>query len=462
MNITNMRKLSLLLLALTLLTGGLKAQQNKKNIIDEVIWIVGDEAILKSDVETMILDAEINRRPIEGNPYCIFPEQIAIEKLYLHQAAIDSITVNESYINSISDRELEYYINNAGSAQKLEEYMRRPISQLRDEIRTRNRTRSMAQQMQAKLVEKIEATPAEVRRYFSNIPADSLPTIPEQVELQVLSLLPPIPQAEINRVKEQLREFTERANKNPGDFSLLARLYSDDVESAKKGGELGFAGRGIYDPDFASVAFNMQDPNKVSRIVETQFGFHIIQFIERRGDKVNVRHILMRPKATSDVKTQGINKLDSLANLIRENKITFEQTVMAYSQDKNTRMNAGLMMQQDKYTGSITSKYEYQDLPPEIARAAYAMNVGEVSKAFTMIDQTTGNEVIAVVKMKSKIPTHKANVKEDYQMLKSFLEEKKKSEFLQEWVAKKQKETYISIDPEYRDCNFTYSGWLNK
>ena len=462
MNITNMRKLSLLLLALTLLTGGLKAQQNKKNIIDEVIWIVGDEAILKSDVETMILDAEINRRPIEGNPYCIFPEQIAIEKLYLHQAAIDSITVNESYINSISDRELEYYINNAGSAQKLEEYMRRPISQLRDEIRTRNRTRSMAQQMQAKLVEKIEATPAEVRRYFSNIPADSLPTIPEQVELQVLSLLPPIPQAEINRVKEQLREFTERANKNPGDFSLLARLYSDDVESAKKGGELGFAGRGIYDPDFASVAFNMQDPNKASRIVETQFGFHIIQFIERRGDKVNVRHILMRPKATSDVKTQGINKLDSLANLIRENKITFEQTVMAYSQDKNTRMNAGLMMQQDKYTGSITSKYEYQDLPPEIARAAYAMNVGEVSKAFTMIDQTTGNEVIAVVKMKSKIPTHKANVKEDYQMLKSFLEEKKKSEFLQEWVAKKQKETYISIDPEYRDCNFTYSGWLNK
>ena len=462
MNITNMRKLSLLLLALTLLTGGLKAQQNKKNIIDEVIWIVGDEAILKSDVETMILDAEINRRPIEGNPYCIFPEQIAIEKLYLHQAAIDSITVNESYINSISDRELEYYINNAGSAQKLEEYMRRPISQLRDEIRTRNRTRSMAQQMQAKLVEKIEATPAEVRRYFSNIPADSLPTIPEQVELQVLSLLPPIPPAEINRVKEQLREFTERANKNPGDFSLLARLYSDDVESAKKGGELGFAGRGIYDPDFASVAFNMQDPNKVSRIVETQRGFHIIQFIERRGDKVNVRHILMRPKATSDVKTQGINKLDSLANLIRENKITFEQTVMAYSQDKNTRMNAGLMMQQDKYTGSITSKYEYQDLPPEIARAAYAMNVGEVSKAFTMIDQTTGNEVIAVVKMKSKIPTHKANVKEDYQMLKSFLEEKKKSEFLQEWVAKKQKETYISIDPEYRDCNFTYSGWLNK
>ncbi len=461
-NKTTMRKLSLLLIALSLLSNGLTAQENKKNIIDEVIWIVGDEAILKSDIEAMILDAEINRRPIEGNPYCVFPEQIAIEKLYLHQAAIDSITVNESYINSMSDRELEYYINNAGSTEKLEEYLRRPVSQLRDEIRARNRIRSMAQQMQAKLVENIEATPAEVRRYFSNIPADSLPTIPEQVELQVLSLRPPIPPAEINRVKEQLREFTERANKTPGDFSLLARLYSDDVESAKKGGELGFAGRGIYDPDFASVAFNMQDPNKVSRIVETQFGFHIIQFVERRGDKVNVRHILMRPKATADVKEQGINRLDSLASLIRENKITFEQTVMAYSQDKNTRMNAGLMMQQDKYTGSITSKYEYQDLPPEIAKIAYEMNVGEVSKAFTMVDQATGNDVVAVVKVKSKIPTHKANVKEDYQMLKSFLEEKKKADFLKEWVGKKQQETYISIDPEYRDCSFMYDGWLKK
>lgn len=457
-----MRKLSLLFLALTLLTNYLAAQENKKNVIDEVIWIVGDEAILKSDVEAMILDAEINRKPIDGDPYCIFPEQIAIEKLYLHQAAIDSITVNESYINSMSDRELEYYINNAGSTQKLEEYMRRPVSQLREEIRTRNRTRSMAQQMQAKLVEHIQATPAEVRRYYSNIPADSLPTIAEQVELQVLSLHPPIPPSEINRVKEQLREFTERSNKNPSDFSLLARLYSDDVESAKKGGELGFAGRGVYDPDFAAVAFNMQDPNKVSRIVETQFGYHIIQFIERRGDKVNVRHILLRPKATTDVKEKGLHQLDSLANLIRENKITFEQAVMSYSQDKNTRMNAGLMMHQDRYTGSVSSKYEYQDLPPEIAKAAYGMNVGEVSKAFQMIDPVTGNDMIAVVKVKSKIPTHKANVREDYQMLKSILEEKKKADFLKEWIARKQKETYISIDPQYKNCKFEYDGWVKK
>jgi len=459
-NSVPMRKIYLIIVALGFILNNISAQENKKNVIDEVIWIVGDEAILKSDVEAMIQDAAINKREIPGDPYCVFPEQLAIEKLYLHQAAIDSITVNESYINSMSDRELDFYISNAGSPEKLEEYMRQPISKLREQIRTRNRNHAMVQQMQSKLVEHIEATPAEVRRYYSDVPQDSLPTIPEQVELQVLTLKPPIPASEINRVKSQLREFTERANKNPDDFSMLARLYSEDEESAKKGGELGFRGRGVYDPDFAAVAFNMNDPKKVSRIVETQFGYHIIQFIERRGDNVNVRHILLRPKVSPEVKEKGIHQLDSLADLIRQNKITFEQAVMYYSQDKNTRMNAGLMMQQDRYTGALTSKYEYQDLPPEIAKVANSMNVGEVSKAFTMIDRATGNEVIAIVRLKSKIPTHKANVQEDYQMLKSLLEDKKKQQFLNDWISKKQKETYISIDPAYHNCNFIYKGWV--
>ena len=461
-----MQKISLIFLSAALLfAGSITAQQikqSKDNTLDKVIWVVGDEAILKSDIEALIQDAEFNHQTIEGNPFCVFPERIAVDKLYLHQAAIDSITVNESYIISMSDRELDYWVNNAGGQEKLEEYLHRPISQLHDEIRKRNRTKSMVQQMQMKLVEHIEATPAEIRRYFAQMPADSLPTIPEMVELQVLSVRPPIPTSEINRIKEQLRDFTERANKNPDDFSMLARLYSDDVESAKQGGELGFAGRGVYDPDFASVAFNMQDPKKISRIVESQFGFHIIQFVERRGDKVNVRHILMRPKATSDVKQKGIHQLDSVANLIRENKYTFEQAVLNFSQDKNTRLNAGLMMKTDPYSGSVTSKHEYQDLPPEVAKVAYSMNVGEVSKAFTMIDALTGNEMVAVVKVKSKTPTHKANVKEDYQMLKSVLEEKKKNEYLNEWISKKQKDTYIRIDPDYRDCKFTYDGWIKK
>lgn len=436
--------------------------QNKKNVIDEVIWIVGDEAILKSDIEAIIQDAAIRNISLDGNPYCLFPEQIAVEKLFLHQAAIDSITVNESGIIEMADREIDSYIANVGSVAKAEEYLHKPIAQLKEEMRERYRNQSTVQQMQQELVKNIEATPAEVRRYYGSEAKDSLPTIPAQVELQMLSLKPPIPLTEINRVKERLREFTERANKTPEDFSLLARLYSDDRGSAAQGGELGFAGRGVYDPDFAAVLFNMNDPKRVSRIVETQFGFHIIQFIERRGDRVNGRHILLRPKASAEDMQKGMTQLDSIADLIRQDKITFEQAVMRFSEDKNTRMNAGLMMHMDPYTRSITSKFEYQSLPPEIAKVAYDMNVGEVSKAFTMIDETTGNEMIAIVRIKSKIPTHKANVKEDYQILKSMLEEKKKAEFLEEWIAKKQKETYISINPEYRDCEFAHPGWIKE
>lgn len=464
-----MQKLKLFLLSAVLLTLNVYADEKsstatskKGRSIDKVIWVVGDEAILLSDIESLIQDAEFNNQTIEGNPYCFYPERIAIDKLYLHQAVIDSIEVSESYINNVSERELEYWINNAGGIEKLQEYLHRPVSQLRDEIRERNLTRSKVQQMQMQLVDHIEATPAEIRRYFDKMPADSLPTIPEMVELQILSMRPPVPLSEINRVKEQLREFTERANNNPDDFSMLARLYSDDEGSAIKGGELGFAGRGVYDPDFASVAFNMQDPKKISRIVETQFGFHIIQFLERRGDKINVRHILLKPKASADVKQKGMEQLDSIANMVRTEKLSFEEAVLAFSQDKDTRLNAGLMMQQDPYTGDITAKHEYQQLPPEVAKAAYGMNVGEVSKAFTMIDQSTGNEMVAVVKLKSKVPTHKANIQEDYQMLKNYLEEVKKEEFLEQWIRKKQKETYIYIDPEYRDCNFTYDGWINK
>lgn len=451
-----MRKLSLLIIVfLSLLSFNLSAQTDQK-ILDEVIWIVGDEAILKSEVESQIIQAKYDGTKIEGNPYCVIPEQMAVQKLFLHQAALDSLTVNESSVTSEVEQRMNYFIANIGSKEKVEEYFRRPMSKLREEFRTMVRNNNLIQMMQQKLVETVQVTPSEVRRYFSNLPQDSVPTIPAQVELQVLSINPPIPQSEINRVKERLREFAERANAKPSDFSLLARLYSEDQGSAAQGGEIGFAGKGTLDPEFAAVAFNLQDPKKVSRIVQSEFGFHIIQLIEKRGDRVNCRHILLKPRATLDDKVKGLNQLDSVANLIRENKITFEQAVLRVSQDKNTAMNAGLMINPN----NGTSKFEYQDLPSEIAKTAYDMNVGEVSKAFTMIDKTTGKEMLAIVKIKTKTPTHKANVLEDYQTLKNILEAKQKEKFLNEWIAKKQKETYISIDPAWRNCDFKYNGWI--
>ena len=451
-----MHKISLILIAFLFIFSGLSAQ--KKNIIDEVIWIVGDEAILKSDVEAVLLDAEMRRQPIQGNAYCIIPEQMAIQKLFLHQAALDSVTVNEGYIASLAEADLNKYIADVGSVEKAEEYSHKTVAQLREIIRDKYKSQALIEQMQSQLVSGIQATPAEVRRHFSKIPQDSLPTIPEQVELQVLSVNPPIPLTEVNRVKEKLREFTERATANPNDFSLLARLYSEDPGSAVKGGELGFTARATLDPEFAAVAFNLQDPKKVSRIEESQFGFHIIQLIGKRGDKVNCRHILLKPRASIEDKQKGINRLDSLGDLIRQNKITFEQAVMHYSMDRNTAMNAGLMVNPN--TGN--SKFEYQDLPAEVAKAAYSMNIGEVSKAFTMIDPLTGKEMVTIVKLKSKTPTHKANIMDDYQILKNILEGNKKQEFLHNWISKKQKETYISIKPEWRDCNFQYKGWIKE
>ena len=381
---------------------------------------------------------------------------MAIQKLFLHQAAIDSITVNESAVNNQVESQLNYYVSQIGSKEKVEEYFRKPTSELREDLRDMIRNQQLIQQMRSKLVEKIKSTPADIRRFFNKIPADSIPTVPAQVELQIVSFEPPVPLEESTRIKDRLRDFTERVTSGTTDFSVLARIYSEDTESAKRGGELGFMGRGQLVPEFATVAFNLLDPKKVSRIVQSEFGYHIIQLIEKRGDKINCRHILLKPRVSIEEKTKAIHNLDSISGLIREGKITFEQAVMAYSQDKNTALNAGLMLN-DK-TG--TSKFEYQDLIPEIAKIVYDKKVGEISAPFSMISPTTNKEVVAVVKIKSKVENHKANLTDDYQMLRAMYEDKERQDFITNWIVKKQKETYISIDPAWVNCKFQYPGWI--
>jgi len=434
----------------------------QKNIIDEVIWVIGDEAILRSEVEEQKLQAQTDGTPIQGDPYCVLPEQMAIQKLYLHQAILDSVTVSESTVINQVENQLNYYVTQIGSKEKMEEYIintyHKTIASFREQLRDMFRNRQIIAKMQQNLVGDIKSTPADVRRYFSQLTSDSIPTIPAQVELQIISYQPPVPIEEINRIKEKLREYTDRVNSGTTDFSVLARLYSEDTESAKRGGELGFMGRGQLLPEFSQVAFNLTDPKKVSRIVQTEYGYHIIQLIEKRGDKINCRHILLKPRISLADKEKGINSLDSISNLIRLNKITFEQGVLNFSQDKNSAMNAGLMLN----PSSNTSKFEYQDLPPEIGKVAYNMNVGEISKPFSMIDKATNKDMVAVVKLKSKIEIHKANLTDDYQMLKNYYENQKKQEFLNNWIAKKQKETYISIDPAWQNCTFQYPGWIKK
>ena len=453
-----MKKLIFALFILLMATSTKTVAQQKNNIIDEVIWVIGDESILRSEVEEQKLRAQYDGTPISGDPYCVIPEQIAIQKLFLHQAILDSVVVSESSVMNQVESRLNYFIAQIGTKEKMEEYFHKNTSQLREDLRDMIRNQQIINQMQNKLVGDIKSTPSDVRRYFKEISADSVPTVPAEVELQIISFEPPVPIDETNRLKEKLREYTDRVNSGSTDFSVLARLYSEDTESAKRGGELGFMGRGQLVPEFAAVAFNLTDPKKVSRIVQTEFGFHLIQLIEKRGDRINCRHILLKPRISIVEKEKGIHNLDSIANLIRSSKLTFEQGVLAYSQDKNTAMNAGLMLNEK----NNSSKFEYQDLPPEVAKVVYNMNIGEISKPFSMINKATNKEVVAVVKLKSKVDNHKANLTDDYQLLKGFYEAKRKQDFINNWIVKKQKETYISIDPAWQNCTFQYPGWIKK
>jgi peptidyl-prolyl cis-trans isomerase SurA len=337
----------------------------------------------------------------------------------------------------------------------MEEYFRKTSSEIREEMMTMVRNQMIIQQMQSKLTENIQPTPAEVRRYYNSLTKDSLPMIPAQVEVQILSIDPPVPMEEIERVKNQLREFTERVTNGSADFSMLARLYSEDTESAKRGGELGFVGKGQLVSAFAEVAFNLTDPKRVSRVVETEYGYHIIQLIERKGERINCRHILLKPRVSYLDKQNAIARLDSIRTLVLADSLSFEHAVARFSEDKSTVMSGGLMTNAN--TGA--SKFEYQDLPPEIARQIYSMKEGDVSVPFTMIDRAKNKEICAIVRLKTKRDSHVANLEDDFQVIRTLLTQKLSEEILDQWIRNKQKEIYVSIDSAWRGCDFQYPNW---
>ena len=439
------------------LIAALSANAQSNGVIDEVVWIVGDEAILRSEVEEERLRAQYEGTQIPGDPYCVIPEQLAVQKLFLHQAELDSIEANESSVSHQVDMRLNYYINQIGSKEKMEEYFRKTTTEIREEMMTTVRNQMIIQQMQSKLTQNIKPTPAEIRRYYNSLPMDSIPMMPAQVEVQILSFEPAVPVEEVERIKQRLREFTDRVQSGNADFSMLARLYSEDTESAKRGGELGFVGRGQLVTEFADVAFNLNDPKRVSRIVQTEYGYHIIQLIEKKGERINCRHILLRPRISADDKVRAIERLDSIANEIKAGNILFEQAVLKYSQDKNTAMNAGLMI--NPQTGS--SRFEYQDLAPEIAKQIYSMNEGDISQPFVMMDQQKNREVCAIVRLTKKTDVHRANLTDDFQTIKAMLEQKLSQELIHDWILKKQKTTYIQIDPEWQNCEFEFPNWIH-
>lgn len=456
-----MKKTRNLLLTLMLalpMVGG--AFSGDGTVIDEVIWVVGDEAILMSDVESARMQAAMEGTKWNGDPDCVIPEQIAVQKLFKHQAQIDSIEVTDADVAAEVEQYINYWLEMVdGSRERLEEYRHKPLSQIRNDLREDLKDRRMVQKMKQKLVEDISVTPAEVRRYFKDMPQDSLPFVPTEVEVQIVQLTPRITVEELNRVKDELRGYTDRINKGETSFQTLARLYSEDPGSARRGGEIGFSGRGMLDPAFAAVAFNLTDPKKVSKIVESEFGFHIIQLIEKRGDKVNVRHILKKPVVSDEAVEKALGRLDSIANDIRAEKFSFEEAASLISDDKETRNNKGLMSNSDMQTGRITSRFQMQDLPPEVAKVVDTMQVGQVSRAFTMINQR-GKTVCLVAKLKNRIDGHKASISEDFQTLKDVVLQRRQNERVHQWVVDKIKSVYTRLNENYKDCKFEYEGWI--
>lgn len=428
-------------------------------IVDEVVWIVGDDAILRSDIETMRMQAAMEGIKFNGNPDCTIPEQIAVQKLFKHQAEIDSIEVTDADVAMEVEQQISYWLEMVdGSRERLEEYKHQPLSQIRNDLREEMKDRQMVQKMKQKLVEDIAVTPADVRRYFKDMPADSIPFVPTEVEVQIIQQTPVIEPEELNRVKDELREYTERVNKGDATFQTLARLYSEDPGTARRGGELGLVGRGTLDPAFAAVAFNLTDPKKVSKIVESEFGYHIIQLIEKRGDKVNVRHILRKPVVSDEAINKTLGRLDSIAADLRAGKFTFEDAAPMLSDDKDTRYSKGLMSTNMMQTGHTSSRFRMQDLPPEVAKVVDTMQVGQISQSFKMINQR-GKTVCVIAKLKNRIDGHKATVTEDFQTLKDVVLNKRREDRIHEWVVDKIKNVYTHLNDEYKDCEFEYEGW---
>lgn len=459
-----MRKIQNLLGAMLLMLPLMAGAETKDSVqigtvVDEVVWIVGDDAILRSDIETMRMQATMEGIKFSGNPDCAIPEQIAVQKLFKHQAEIDSIEVTDADVAAEVEQQINYWLEMVdGSRERLEEYKHQPLSQIRNDLREDLKDRQMVQRMKQKLVEDIAVTPADVRRYFQNMPADSVPFVPTEVEVQVIQQTPVIEVEELNRVKDELREYTERVNKGDATFQTLARLYSEDPGTARRGGELGLVGRGTLDPAFAAVAFNLTDPKKVSKIVESEFGFHIIQLIEKRGDKVNVRHILRKPVVSEMAIEKTLGRLDSIAADIRSGKFTFEDAAPLLSDDKDTRYSKGLMSTNMMTTGHTSSKFRMQDLPPEVAKVVDTMQVGQISQPFQMINQR-GKTVCVIAKLKNRIDGHKATVTEDFQTLKDVVLNKRREERIHQWVVDKIKTVYTRLNDEYKDCEFEYEGW---
>ena len=428
----------------------------QQKMIDQIVAIVGESIILESDIESQYLQMQAqDALPESGDPKCMILEDIMMQKLLLHQAKVDSLVVDDGQVERELDGRLEYFIRQIGSREKLEQYFRKSYLEIREDFKEPVREQLLTQMMQSEIISDIKMTPSEVRAFYRKTPKDSLPEIPTRYVLQQIKLNPPYSEAARIEARQKLLDLRKRIIEGE-NFATLAILYSEDPGSSSKGGDLGFQGRAELDKDFSQAAFSLKK-NQVSPIVETQFGYHIIQMLERQGDRIRVRHILIKPKLSDDAVARANTLLDSIAQQIRADSMTFEAAAWKFSQDEETRSTGGLLIN----PASGDTRFDLSQLDQTTASVVSKMKAGEISDPFQTMDMA-GNAVFKLIKVKEIIPAHKANLELDYDLLQNLARSGKQQEVFLNWIKEKVTTTYIRIDPSYQGCSFSYNWLANK
>lgn len=426
----------------------------QNNVVDKIVAIVGEEIVLKSDIENELLHMQQNQgmtTNILNMRDQVFEEKL-IQKLLLAQAKVDSIMVTDDEVENQLNSQLDFYIQQTGSQEQLERYFGKPLEDIKNDMRPYMRDNMITQRMQAKIMENVRVTPSEVRLFYKKLNKDSLPDIPAKYEIQQIVIKPRITDVEKERVRTRLREFREQILNGEQTFNTLAVLYSEDPGSAVRGGELGYKTKNDFVPEFSEAAFSLK-PGKISKIIETEYGFHLIQCIDRQGDRVNVRHILLRPKISEEEREEAIHILDTITDYIKNQELPFEVAAQYYSMDKKTRANGGLIA--DENADSKLSRDKIRDA---MAIQVSKLKTGEISEPF--LDNSLGNEEYKIIKIKAFYPEHKANLEDDWSSFEEMLKRQKQQEVFLKWIREKQENTYIHVDESYKDVKFVYDGWI--
>jgi peptidyl-prolyl cis-trans isomerase SurA len=434
-----------------LLLGNLTFSQQ---VIDQIIAVVGDETILKSEIEAQVIQMKSQGYVSDIDLNCEVLEEMLFQKLLLKQAINDSIDVTVAEVDNELNRRLGVFINQLGSEQRLEEYYGKSILDIKTEFRTMIKEQLLTQRMQQELTMNVKITPSEVKSYFKRIPEDSLPELPSSYQLQQIVIYPKISKEEKEKCLTRINQYRERILSGD-DFSTLAVLYSDDPGSSPQGGELGFVSRTDLVPEFASAAFNLQNPDDVSRVVETEFGYHILQLIEKKGNLVNVRHILVTPKTDRESENMAKLELENIRIKLMADSIQFETAASEYSEDEMSANSGGNMVNQ--MTGE--SWFDESELDPLASSVIRQMSTGEVSKVIKTRDYR-GKTVYKIYKLKRKVERHIANINDDYTYFQNLALEEKKADEIKDWIEKSLESTYVRIDSSYLNCRFKYADWI--